>query len=71
MPEIHGVETKLRPKRLMRNGVPVTGTCYECGQSFTHYVWSPLWCPECDAKRIKRITNSMDEIICKMEATDA
>ena len=36
--------------------------CYTCGKSFTHYAWSPHWCPECDEKRMGHIDEQFKEI---------
>jgi predicted RNA-binding Zn-ribbon protein involved in translation (DUF1610 family) len=55
-----------RLKRVKLNGIPIRQICADCKVEFTEYRWSPFWCPECDAKRINRLSSSLDAIILKM-----
>ena len=41
--------------------------CVEgCGRA-AGTAWSPLWCQPCNAKRMDRITESLDRMIAKLE----
>lgn len=33
-----------------------------CGDTYSMYRWSPLFCPDCDLKRMRRIDDGMKEI---------
>jgi len=57
---------KRRHTRLLQIEIPIRQVCADCKREFTEYKWSPFWCPECDAKRIDRISKSLDAITQKM-----
>jgi len=55
-----GSQTKPRLKRLKLNGIPTKRTCPDCGRTYMYFRWSPFWCPECDEKRVERVTRHLD-----------
>jgi len=55
-----------RLKKVKLNGIPIRQICADYKREFTEYKWSPFWYPECDAKRIDRITKYLDAIAQKM-----
>ncbi len=63
-----------RLKRVKLNDIPIRQTCSggldnpNCEVKFTHYRWSPFWCPSCDEIRLKRIDESLEKIIKKLSS---
>ena len=55
-------------KPLLLNDVPISRACDECGVKYREFRWSPLWCPECDKKRVKRITTNLTNIKEQLDA---
>lgn len=46
--------------------------CVEAGcRNPAGTAWSPLWCQACNAKRLKRITRSLQELTHRGEAQDS
>ena len=41
--------------------------CCKCGDSVKIYRWSDQFCPDCDIRRMKRISDQFEKIIKKME----
>jgi Zn finger protein HypA/HybF involved in hydrogenase expression len=42
--------------------VPSGRKCVDCGQPAAGTKWGPYWCPDCDKKRLDRITASLEAI---------
>jgi len=51
-------------KNLLLNGIKISRKCPDCGKQYSKWRWSPLWCPECDKKRVDRITEQLEHL-CK------
>ena len=47
--------------------------CVECGKTYsiTEGRGNPHWCPECDEKRIKRISGQFEKIAKRFEEMSA
>ena len=55
-----------RLKRLMLHQVKYERVCSDCNRPYSHWRWSPLWCPECDTRRIKRIDKSLEDALARL-----
>jgi len=60
-------EKRPRLKSATIAGCRVVVVCAECQHSFTQYRWSPLFCPECDERRVERISRQLGEIIDSLD----
>ena len=63
---MHDPMNKPRLKYLNLNGLHIVREC-ECGKQYARFRWSPLWCPDCDEVRVKRITRRLENLEAKMQ----
>lgn len=42
--------------------VPSGRSCIDCGEP-AGTAWGPCWCPDCDVKRLDRITRQLSEMV--------
>lgn len=42
--------------------------CIDCGKP-AGTLWGPYWCPDCDVKRLDKISASLDSILADMQQT--
>lgn len=52
----------MKLKKVKLNGISTKTNCHECGKEFSYYLWSPFWCPDCDRKRVEKITRQLKTI---------